>query len=81
MKDNYDFSNAKRGAVAKSSGKTRISIMLDDDILAAFRERAAAEGKGYQTVINDTLRESLDHEHVTLEALRQVIREELRHPV
>ncbi len=51
MKDEYDFSNARRGAVVDSTGKTRITIFLDDDILAAFREQAAQSGKGYQTLI------------------------------
>lgn len=59
MKDNYDFSKARRGAVVKASGKTQITIMLDNDVLDAFRDRAAAEGNGYQTLINDALRETL----------------------
>ena len=56
MKDEYDFSNGTRGAVVDSTGKTRITIFLDDDILAAFRERASQNGKGYQTLINNALR-------------------------
>ena len=31
MRDEYDFSKARRGAVIASPGKTRITIMLDDD--------------------------------------------------
>jgi len=37
-------------------GKTRITIMLDNDLLAAFRARAEAEGTGYQTLISRSLR-------------------------
>jgi uncharacterized protein (DUF4415 family) len=80
MKDSYDFSNAKRGAVIDAKGKTRITIWLDDEVLAAFRARAAAEGKGYQTLINETLRAASREgsvEPLTLEALRRVLREEL----
>ena len=79
MKDEYDFSNATRGAVVDSTGKTRITIFLDDDILAAFRERAAQNGKGYQTLINNALRASLSPESVplTVEMLRKVLHEEL----
>ena len=55
MKDEYDFSNAKRGAVAPSKGKTRITIMLDDAVIEAARSLAESEGYGYQTVINNTL--------------------------
>ena len=36
----YDFSQGKRGAVLPSSGKTRVTIMLDDDVIEAFRARA-----------------------------------------
>ena len=38
MKEEYDFSQGKRGAIdPTSSGKTRITIRLDDDILEWFR--------------------------------------------
>ena len=59
MRDEYDFSKGKRGAVIPSRGKTRITITLDDDIIEAFRVRAEAEGSGYQTLINTVLREEL----------------------
>lgn len=59
-------------------GKTRITIYLDDDVLAVFRERASHEGKGYQTLINEALRAAIAPEAVpvTVEALRRVLREE-----
>jgi uncharacterized protein (DUF4415 family) len=39
MKPEYDFKKAKRGAVVPiPKGKTRITIRIDDDILAWFRE-------------------------------------------
>lgn len=59
MKDEYDFSNARRGAVAPAKGKTRITIMLDDAVIEAARVLAESEGYGYQTVINNTLRHAL----------------------
>ncbi|MCD5971318.1 BrnA antitoxin family protein [Pseudomonas quasicaspiana] len=59
MKEQYDFSNAKRGAVAPAKGKSRITIMLDDLVLQAARERADSQGIGYQTLINGLLREAL----------------------
>ena len=77
MRKEYDISNAKRGAAVKEPGKQRITIMLDSDILAAFRERASESGRGYQTLINQTLRDSLARGE--LEAmLRRVMREELQ---
>ncbi|GHT82358.1 hypothetical protein AGMMS49960_00640 [Betaproteobacteria bacterium] len=79
MKKEYDFSGAKRGAVTDGRGKTRITILIDDDVLGVFRNRAASEGKGYQTLINDALRGllSADAAPVTVESLRRVLREEL----
>jgi uncharacterized protein (DUF4415 family) len=82
MKDSYDFSNAKRGPVLNAGAKTRITIHIDSDILDAFREKAAKQGKGYQTIINETLRLAVtphsEPEPVTEEVLRRVIREELK---
>lgn len=59
MKDEYDFSQGKRGALAPAKGKTRITIMLDDAVIEAARNVAENEGFGYQTVINNTLRKAL----------------------
>ncbi|ONH56526.1 BrnA antitoxin of type II toxin-antitoxin system [Pseudomonas cedrina] len=59
MKNEYDFSTAKRGAIASSKGKTRITIMLDDAVISAARSRAEQAGTGYQTVINNLLRQAL----------------------
>jgi uncharacterized protein (DUF4415 family) len=80
MRDEYDFSKAKRGAVIASPGKTRITIMLDDDVIEAFRARADAEGQGYQTLINAVLRESISgakQKPITAATLRRILREEL----
>ena len=84
MRKEYDFSQGKRGAVLPSPGKTRITIMLDDDILEFFRAKAEASGIGYQTLINTALRATVTQasnkkfeEPLTVERLRQVLREEL----
>jgi uncharacterized protein (DUF4415 family) len=57
------------------SGKTRITIMVDDSVLQAFKVKAG--GRGYQTLINETLRKSLEADSLT-HLIRQVVREELR---
>jgi uncharacterized protein (DUF4415 family) len=77
MRKEYDFSTAKRGAVLQSPGKTRITIMLDDDVLEAFRSRGEAAGQGYQTLINAALRAAIDPDSapVTLKALRAALDE------
>ena len=79
MDKEYDFSTGKQGAVIASPGKTRITIMLDDDIIDAFRNKAEASGRGYQTMINEALRQALDPESapVTLNALRRLLDERL----
>lgn len=80
MRRNYDFSKGRRGAILKvPSGKTRITIRLDDDVLAWFRLRVHKAGGGnYQTLINDALRSFMQDETEPLEAvLRSVVREEL----
>lgn len=80
MKKEYDLSKGKRGPVASNTGKTRITIYLDDDILSAFRQKGDALGRGYQTLINDALRESLSKTDSVVDArmLRRILREELK---
>ena len=77
MRKEYDLSDATRGAVVRESGKQRITIMLDNDVIAAFRERAAESGRGYQTLINQALRDSLANGELE-DTLRRVMREEFR---
>lgn len=84
MDKECDFSKGKRGAVISTKGKTRITIMLDDDVLEFFRTSAEAKGSGYQTLINATLRDTMlpiakrkgDHQPLTVATLRKVLREE-----
>lgn len=76
-----DFAKGKRGAVVPApTGKSRITIRIDDDVLEWFREQVNAAGGGnYQTMINTALREHIANRAVPLEkTLRRVIREELR---
>ena len=79
MKAEYDFSKGKRGAVLPLKGKTRISIFIDNAVLDAFRARAEKEGTGYQTMMNEALRQYVsDAEPPLTEAiLRHVLRQEI----
>ena len=79
MKAEYDFSKGKRGAVIAEKGKTRISIFIDNAILAEFRARAENAGSGYQTMMNEALRAYLAKVDVpvTEEVLRNVLRQEV----
>ena len=79
MRDEYDFTGAKRGALDPlPAGKSRITIRLDDDVLEWFRRKTHEVGGGnYQTMINHALRDYISRESEPLEdTLRRIIREE-----
>lgn len=81
MRDEYDFSKARRGPVVTlPKGKTRITIRLDDDVLEWFRTQVREGGGGnYQTLINHVLRDAMARSREPLEAVvRRVVRQELR---
>ncbi|MBS0381331.1 MAG: BrnA antitoxin family protein [Proteobacteria bacterium] len=88
MRSEYDFSKAKRAKdvphlvklQAEMKGKTRITIMLDNDVIDAFRSRAEQEGRGYQTAINEALRAAInaDAAPVTVGALRRELKRALK---
>lgn len=85
MKSEYDFSSAKRGPVVRvPKGKSRITIRLDEDILAWFRKQVDEAGGGnYQTAINAVLRSHIERAEAPTgepieKILRRVIREEIR---
>jgi uncharacterized protein (DUF4415 family) len=81
MKDQYDFSKGKRGAVLPTPGKERITIRLDSNIVNYFRDQVERAGGGnYQTIINDILREHVEGKKSAPkleDIVRKVIREEL----
>jgi uncharacterized protein (DUF4415 family) len=80
MKKEYDFRSGKRGAVVPQRGKTRITVYVDNDILEELRRRADAEGRGYQTVMNELLRQHVGKRKRPLDedSLRRILREELK---
>lgn len=79
MLKEYDFSKGQRGPVIPPKGKTRITIFIDTDILEWFRDEAEREGRGYQTEINQTLRNYIKQDKRPIqEIVREVVRRELR---
>jgi uncharacterized protein (DUF4415 family) len=58
-KINYGTVEVPDHAFESKNIKERITIMLDQDILDAFRKRAKQKGDKYQSLINRTLREFL----------------------
>jgi predicted DNA binding CopG/RHH family protein len=79
MKAEYDFSKGRRGQAVPTKGKTRITIYLDDQILAAFKAESARKGIGYQTLINKALAQHVGaaERPMTPEQVRRIVREEL----
>jgi uncharacterized protein (DUF4415 family) len=85
MKQQYNFSKGKRGRVLPAEpeqrGKTRITIRLDEDLVDHFLSEAEKCGgsTGYQTLINEALRQHVEGKAPKLEdTLRRIVREEIR---
>lgn len=51
MKDEYDFTNAKKNPYAKKL-KQQVTINLDIDVVSFFKEMSSSTGIPYQTLIN-----------------------------
>lgn len=58
---------------AVSRGKTRLTMYLDNAVVEFFKARAGT--RGYQTLINEALKQAIERESLE-ETLRRVIREE-----
>ncbi len=56
MRKRYDFSKARRNPYAKRLKKS-VTIRLDEDTIAYFKDLAADSGIPYQTLINLYLRD------------------------
>jgi uncharacterized protein (DUF4415 family) len=51
--------------------KSRITIFIDADIIEHFKQQAEQNGKGYQTLINQTLRDSIEVEKPQLLSVKE----------
>ncbi len=56
MRDNYDFSDSSANPYAKRL-KKQVTIRIDEDTIAYFKDMATAKGIPYQSLINLYLRE------------------------
>lgn len=92
MRQEYDFSVGRRGAMAPDAGtKTRITAYIDHEVLEALKAQAEARSEeagvkiGYQTLLNQLLRQALEldqppesvPETLTEDRIRHIVREEL----
>lgn len=55
--------------------KTRLTMYLDTAVVEYFRSRSG--GRGYQTLINQALKQAIERENLE-DVLRRVLREEVR---
>ncbi len=86
MREEYDFSKSKRAKdtphlaklQSEHRGKTRITIMLDNEVLNSFRSKAIQDGLGYQTLINQVLKSYTNSSLLDEALLRKIVREELQ---
>ena len=69
-----EWQKAARAQLGELPSKKRISIMLDAAIIEHFK--TAAGERGYQTLINDTLRRAVEGQSLVTE-LRTVVQQEL----
>lgn len=81
MRNEYDFGKGKRGALISEPGKERITIRLDAEVLAWFRNQVK-DGGNYQTLINEALKAHMglagkEDVPLTVRKLREVLRQEL----
>lgn len=65
---------AGKAAFRAQLGKSQVNMMLDKAVVAHFKARAG--GRGYQTLINEALREAMQREALE-KVLRRIVREEL----
>jgi uncharacterized protein (DUF4415 family) len=79
-----DFADAKPAAEtphlvklqAQSGQKTRITMRIDNEVLAVFKARASMVGGNYQTMMNDALRQ-FAHGLTLSDMLREAVQEGL----
>jgi predicted DNA binding CopG/RHH family protein len=84
MRKEYDFSGARRAheiphlakLQAEMTGKSRITIRVDNRTLAAFKARAEASGGSYQTLMNEALTQFVQGQTL-VDVVRETIRESM----
>lgn len=68
MKENYDFSQGKRGAIIPTpSDQIKVTITLDKEIIKWFQSKVHESGGGnYHQLINQALQDYIQEKETTL---------------
>lgn len=79
-KKEFNFKKAKRvgNRFEGANVKVTVTSRLDPDVVHWLRAESEKKGIPYQTLMNSILRESMAGSLTDIEALRKVIREELK---
>lgn len=80
----FDFADAKPVAETphlarlqrESGGKTRITMRVDNEVLAVFKARAEKSGGNYQTLMNEALKQFAHGLHLS-DVVREAVHESL----
>lgn len=60
MRDDYDFSQGKRGLIRPHPGQTRLTIWVDTDVLDAYMAYANRLGEDMTPAMNTALRQYIE---------------------
>ncbi len=83
MKKEYDFKNAEQGKFYRPN-KVQKTIRFDADVVEYFQNLAEKQNIGYQTLINQSLRNLMEHPVGTVDRielrkeLRDIVRREIK---
>lgn len=86
MEKEYDFSEGEIGKFYRPN-KIQKTIRFDQDVIEYFQAEANKLSLGYQTLINQTLREAMGHKQELVsigdlrKELRAILRQELKSKV
>lgn len=65
VKDEKNYDSMRKGReIVRKKQKDRVTIYFDTEILEWFKEKGKRVGVGYQTLMNDALRDFLEGEVV-----------------
>lgn len=59
MKQEYDFTKAKRGQFFHNDAQLNLPVYLDDEVQSYLKERAKSKGVNVAQLVNDMLKQEI----------------------